>query len=103
MLNPRIALPVGLLLLAAGAARADAGPSSAVPEAAEKTLAAPRPSLPYLDYSNCPTPQKQQEVQLKAVLEVPDQDRGPVVAKGGCAVASNEPAPTTVDPRYSNE
>ncbi len=100
MLNPRTALPVGLLFLAAGAARADAGPGSAVPEAAEKALEGPRPRLPYLDYTNCPAPQAQQEAQIRAVLQVPDRDRGPVVAQSGCAVESAEAAPTAVDDRY---
>ena len=98
-MNPRIAIVTGLMLLA-GVARAAGTTSSSVPGDVENQLEAPKASLPYLDYANCPTPQAQQEVQLEAVLQYSDEDRGPVVAKGGCAVASTETAPTTVDDRY---
>jgi hypothetical protein len=99
-MNSRIrkAVFTGALLLA-GVARA-ASTSSAVPANEEKTLEAAQPSVPYLDYANCPTPKAQQDVQIKAVLQYPDEDRGAVVEKGGCAVASTEAAPTTVDDRY---
>ena len=97
-MNPRIrlAFAAGLLLLA-GAARA-ASTSSSYPET---SMDSPQRSQPYLDYTNCPTPQEQEKTQLQAVLQVPDEDRGPVIAKGGCAVASTEQTPTTVDDRYS--
>jgi hypothetical protein len=100
-MNPRfrIAVVAGVLLVA-GVARAGAA-SSAVPMDAERTLEAPRPSVPYLDYANCPTPRAQQDVQIKAALQVPDQDRGSVVDKGGCAAAMKEEPPTKVDDRYS--
>ena len=97
--NIRLALLAGLLLLA-GAARA-AGTSSSVPADVEHGLEHPKATQPYLDYLNCPTPQAQEQVQLQAVLQVPDEDRGEVIAKGGCAVASTEQAPTQVDDRYS--
>jgi hypothetical protein len=96
----RIAVLFAGMLLLAGVARA-ADTSSAVPSDVEQARERSKPSVPYLDYTNCPTPQAQQEVQLKAVLQYPDEDRGPVVAKGGCAVASTEQAPSKVDDRYS--
>ncbi len=100
-MNPRIRTAVFVAtLLLAGVARA-ASTSSAVPQDAEKTLESAQPSVPYLDYANCPTPQAQQEVQLKAVLQYPDEDRGAVVSKGGCAVATTEEFPSKVDDRYS--
>ena len=95
----RIAAFAAFTLLATVASAA--GTSSAVPANVEQELRAAKPSVPYLDYTNCPTPQAQQDVQIKAVLQYPDEDRGPVVAKGGCAVASTEVVPSTVDGRYS--
>ena len=94
----RITLIAGLLLLGtAGLARAAA---TSIPSDAEKRLESPRLTVPYLDYTNCPTPQAQMEAQLRA-MQVPAEDRGPVIEKGGCAVASTEQAPTRVDDRYS--
>lgn len=102
-MNPRIrtAVFVATLLLAGVARAASTSTSSAVPPDAEKTLESPQPSVPYLDYANCPTPQAQQEVQLKAMLQYPDEDRGTVISKGGCAVATTEEAPSKVDDRYA--
>ncbi len=94
----RIAAISGLMLFAiAGLARAD----SAVPADAEKTLEAPQATVPYLDYSNCPTPAEQQKVQTQATLQVNDEERGQAIDKGSCAVSTDEKWPTKVDDRYS--
>ncbi len=105
-MNPRIRIAVfAAALLLAGVARAagtsSSGTSSAVPPDEEKTLEAAQPSVPYLDYANCPTPQAQQETQIKAMLQYPDEERGAVVDKGGCAVSTAQEFPTKVDDRYS--
>ena len=102
-MNPRIRMAVfaSLMLLAGVARAASTSTSSAVPADAEKTLEAAQPSVPYLDYASCPTPQAQQEVQIKAALQVNDEERGQVVDKGGCAVASTGTWPSQVDNRYS--
>ncbi len=100
-MTPRIRMAAmsGLMLLAtAGVARAS---GTSYPADVEKTIEAPKVSAPYLDYANCPTPQAQQEVQIQATLQLPDEDRGPAIEKGSCAVVSHEEAPSTVDGRFS--
>lgn len=100
-MTPHIRMAVfASLMLLAGVARA-ASTDSTVPADAEKVLEAAQATVPYLDYASCPTPQAQQEVQIKAALQIPDEDRGPVIDKGGCAVASTETWPSKVDDRYS--
>ena len=95
----RMAALAGLMLVAtAGLARAAA---TSYPADALKALEAPKVSTPYVDYANCPTPQAQQEVQIQATLQLPDQDRGPAIEKGSCAVANPEAAPIQVDDRYA--
>jgi hypothetical protein len=103
-MNPRIRTAViAALLLLAGVARAAGTPSSSVPPGEEKLLENPPLTVPYLDYANCPTPKAQQEAQIKAVVQYPDQDRGAVVDNGGCAVASTGAFPATVNAQYSDE
>ncbi len=94
MTSTRIAIIAGTLLLA-GAARA--ATSSSVPSEVEKSLEASAPvSAPYLDFTSCNVNSK---AVTAALLQVPDQDRGSVLAASGCAVASNETVPTKVDER----
>jgi hypothetical protein len=100
-MTPRIRMAVfaGLMLVAtAGLARAAA---TSYPANVEQALESPRASTPYVDYANCPTPQAQQEVQIQAALQIPDEDRGPAIEKGSCAVANPEVAPSKVDARFA--
>jgi hypothetical protein len=99
-MNPRfrIAAFAGLMLLAtAGLARAAA---TSYP-GSEKTLEASKASATYVDYSNCPTPQEQQKVQIQAMLQLPGEERGRAIEKGSCAVTTTEEAPSKVDDRYA--
>ncbi len=100
-MTPRIRMAAlsGLMLFAtAGVAYAS---GTSYPADVEKTIEAPKLTTPYVDYTNCPTPQAQQEVQIQAALQLPDQDRGPAIEKGSCAVSSHEVAPSKVDDRYA--
>ncbi len=100
-MTPRIRMAAlsGLMLLAtAGVAYAS---GTSYPADVEKTIEAPKASAPYVDYTNCPTPQAQQEVQTQAMLQLPDQDRGPAIEKGACAVSTDQAVPSKVDDRYA--
>ncbi len=100
-MTPRIRMAAlsGLMLLTtAGVAYAS---GTSYPADVEKAMEAPKVTTPLVDYSNCPTPQAQQEVQIQATLQLPAEDRGPAIEKGSCAVVNHEEAPTAVDPRFS--
>ncbi len=87
---------IAATLLLAGAARAATG-SSAPAEALKALETGATVSAPYLDFTSCSVDSK---AVTAALLQVPDQDRGTVLAASDCAVASNEAAPSQVDDRY---
>ncbi len=93
-MTTRLAL-IAAVLLSAGAARAAS--TSAVPSSEEKILETGAPvTAPYLDFTSCTVNSK---ALTAALIQVPDQDRGSVLAASNCQVASSEVVPTQVDER----
>lgn len=97
----RLGLALGTLL-ATGAARAA---TTAIqpwnPEEARVAASAQNPSGFYLDYTTCsPREIGDQARAQQQALSLPDQDRGPVIASGGCAVKAVRPNVAQIDDQY---
>ncbi len=84
MTSLRIAVVTGLVLFAGAASAASRG------------------GPPLTDLTGCcgTIHKTQHEKAMQRALQVPDRDRGKVLADTSCDMSRREPAPTTVDPKY---
>ncbi len=84
MTSLRIAVVTGLVLFAGAASAASRG------------------GPPLTDLTGCcgTIHKAQHEKAMQRALQVPDRDRGKVLADTSCDMSRREPAPTTVDPKY---
>jgi hypothetical protein len=84
MTNLRIAIVAGLVLFAGGASAASRG------------------GPPLTDLTGCcgTIHKAEHEKAQQRALQVPDRDRGKVLADTDCNMYRQAPAPTTVDPKY---
>lgn len=84
MTNLRIAIVAGLVLFAGAASAASRG------------------GPPLIDLTGCCATVHQSEhaKALQRALQVPDRDRGKILADTSCNMGRQTPPPTTVDPKY---
>lgn len=84
MSSLRIAVVAGLVLFAGAASAASRG------------------GPPLIDLTGCcgTVHKVDHEKAMQRALQVPDRDRGKVLADTSCDMSRREPAPTTVDSKY---
>jgi hypothetical protein len=97
----RIALVAGALLLAGAATAAMAAPSQILTqEEAREAAARQQSGAPAVDLTTCSLNTDTARAFQQALLSVPEQERGRLVASGPCSVPESEPTPSKVDERY---